>query len=133
MKPKSNQLSHFAIFFGALFGLLGVLIGAFGSHVLSKSLEIQAVAWLEIGVRYQFTHALALLFSGLWMRHLSGDRHLKWAIVFFITGTLLFSGSLYVLALSGMKFFAAITPIGGFCLIIAWTILVTKAYQELRT
>lgn len=107
---------------GAFLGFIAVAAGAFGAHALKNKLAQDMLAAFETGVRYQMYHALAiLLVAGLGfllpgtLLHLSG-----WL---FISGTVVFSGSLYLLTLSGVKVFGAITPIGGLILLLGWFFL----------
>ncbi len=107
---------------GAVLGLLGVLAGAAGTHVLKGSLDADALGTFETAVRFQMYHAFALLFTGL----LADRRPSRWTDAagwLFVLGVLVFSGSLYGLALSGIGVLGAIAPIGGLSLILAWAAL----------
>jgi len=108
------------LFFGGLFGGLGVFLGAFGAHTLKARLTPELLATFETGVRYQIYHALALLAVAL----LYGSQPVKGLMTasgwLFVVGTLLFSGSLYVLVLGGVRWLGAITPVGGAAFIIGW-------------
>lgn len=107
----------------ALFGLLGVALGAFGAHALSDMLTASGRSdTYDLAVRYQFYHAFALLATGILQYHLT-SKYLKTAALFFVTGTLLFSGSLYLLCFSGSTAFALVTPFGGVMLIFGWVFL----------
>ena len=106
---------------GALFALLAVILGAFGAHALKATLiaNDSASTW-ETAVRYQMWHALALLLLSV----MNEQRALPRSIgAFLIGGVLLFSGSLYPLALGGPSWLGPITPLGGLCLIIGWILL----------
>ena len=108
---------------GALLAGLSVVLGAFGAHGLKSVLTAQQLNTFEIGVRYQMYHALALLL----LPALSGVVSSTWAnrVAFcFVTGTVLFSGSLYALGISSIKWFGPITPLGGMFFIIGWVLLV---------
>jgi uncharacterized membrane protein YgdD (TMEM256/DUF423 family) len=114
------------LFIGALMGLVGVGLGAFGAHGLRGRLSPEMLAVFETGVRYQMYHALALLFvSALaarmdgWLIHAAG-----WS---FTVGIVLFSGSLYLLAVTGVRILGAITPLGGVAFILGWAFLVAAA------
>ena len=111
---------------GALFGFLGVALGAFGAHALRGRLSPEMLAVFETGVRYQMYHTLALLITGLvmaridgWLFHVAG-----WC---FVAGILIFSGSLYALALTGVTVLGAITPIGGLAFLAGWACLAIAA------
>lgn len=107
---------------GALSAFVGVAFGAFGAHGLKKRLTPDMLGVFEIGVRYQLYHALALLGAGAAAgRLLAGP--LQAALWLFVAGTLVFSGSLYVLALSGRKWLGAVTPLGGLALLAGWAAL----------
>lgn len=108
---------------GSLGGLLGVILGAFGSHGLKTRLSGEMLAIWQTGVEYQFYHSLALLGVGLLLAQQPAASLAGWAGIAFTAGILLFSGSLYILALTGIKTFGAITPIGGLSLILGWVIL----------
>ncbi len=113
---------------GALFGGLGVAAGAFGAHALRARLDPRMLEVFETGVRYQMFHALALLAAAwLWQQtHSTAAQVAGWA---FLAGILLFSGSLYALALTGMRGLGAITPIGGVAFIIGWAALAVAALR----
>ncbi len=104
---------------GAISGGLAVALGAFGAHALKNRLDPQALATFEVGVRYQMYHALALLAVGL-LAARRESRVLGASGVLFVTGTVLFSGSLYALSLSGATWLGAITPFGGVAFLTAW-------------
>jgi len=103
----------------ALSGALAVMLGAFGAHGLKKVIIPDMLEVFKTGVQYQFYHTFALLAVGLFMQT-GKSKALKWAGYLFITGIVLFSGSLYVLAISGIKMLGAITPVGGVAFIAGW-------------
>jgi len=112
---------------GAVFSFLSVAIGAFAAHGLK--LEGYAQSVFETGVRYQFYHALALLLiGGIAIQKPSWVPNLVPAL--FVSGIVVFSGSLYVLALTGIKWLGAITPIGGLCFLFGWLLLVIRLYRS---
>ncbi len=107
------------IIFGAMSSFFGVVFGAFGSHALKDILSEKAWVIYQTAVQYQFIHALALLALGLWATQ---NNHVNtatpgWA---FTVGILFFCGSLYTLALTGLKFMGAVAPIGGVSFLIGW-------------
>ena len=114
---------------GSLGGLIGVILGAFGSHGLAKKLSPEMLAVWKTAVEYQFFHSLALLAVGLLLMQQANATLAGWAGAAFIVGILLFSGSLYVLALTGIKPLGAITPIGGLSFIIGWVLLITAVMR----
>jgi len=107
---------------GCVFGLIGVAAGAFGAHALRARLEPDLLAVWETGARYQLYHALALLAVALAATLRPGA---GWALPgwLFTAGIVVFSGSLYVLALSGVRWLGAITPLGGVALLAGWATL----------
>lgn len=107
---------------GAALGLLAVAAGAAGTHALRDALDADALRVFETAARFQMYHALALLATGL----LAMRRQSRWvaaAGALFALGTLLFSGSLYALALTGASMLGAVAPVGGVCLMAGWGML----------
>jgi uncharacterized membrane protein YgdD (TMEM256/DUF423 family) len=122
------KMERMFLILGALSAFIGVATGAFGAHVLKSRISAEMLAVFEVGVRYQMYHAFALIATA-WM-------HAKWpsAIVTtsgwcFLTGTLLFSGSLYLLSVSGIKWLGAITPFGGLAFLAGWACLAWAAWR----
>lgn len=113
----------------AINGLLAVALGAFGAHGLKARLAEDMLAVYQTGVQYHFYHGFALLITGLVMIQAPKVTAFRWAGVLFIIGTLIFSGSLYLLAISGTRWLGAITPIGGLLLIAGWAALAVGSYQ----
>jgi uncharacterized membrane protein YgdD (TMEM256/DUF423 family) len=111
---------------GALAAFIGVALGAFGAHGLRNRLSADMLAVFETGVRYQMYHALAILIVGLAAARLDGwlIRAAGWL---FTGGIVLFSGSLYALALSGITVLGAVTPIGGLAFLAGWACLAIAA------
>ena len=108
---------------GAVLGFLGVALGAFGAHALKSRLSPEMLAVFETGVRYQMYHAFAVLIVAAAIGHIGNARLLVIGGWFFFFGILLFSGSLYALALTGAGILGAITPIGGLLFLIGWACL----------
>ena len=108
---------------GSVAMLLAVAFGAFGAHGLKKTLPQDLMAVYETAVNYHFYHALGLLAAGLLALHLPESALLRWAGILLTVGILLFSGSLYVLSLSGVRWLGAITPFGGVAFLAAWLLL----------
>jgi len=109
---------------GSLLGLFGVALGAFGAHALKTQLVTNGrVDTYELAVRYQFYHALALLLIGLLMEKF-GTPTIKWASLLIFGGVIIFSGSLYLFALTNVTTFALVTPVGGILLLLGWASLV---------
>ena len=107
----------------AILGFVGVAFGAFGAHGLRNRLSPEMLAVFEIGVRYQMYHVFALLAVATAIGQFGQTRLLHVAGWSFLAGILIFSGSLYALALTGTGMFGAITPIGGVGLLLGWACL----------
>ena len=112
---------------GALLGFLGVTLGAFGAHALRARLSPDMLAVFETGVRYQMYHAFAVLIVAAAIGHIGNARLLVIAGWLFSAGVLLFSGSLYVLALTGVGILGAVTPFGGLLFLAGWACLAVFA------
>jgi uncharacterized membrane protein YgdD (TMEM256/DUF423 family) len=114
------------LLFGAVAGFLAVGLGAFGAHALRARLSAEMLAVFETGVRYHMYHALALILVSLLMARMGG-----WLVATagwcFAAGIVLFSGSLYALAISGVTILGAITPIGGLAFLAGWACLALAA------
>jgi uncharacterized membrane protein YgdD (TMEM256/DUF423 family) len=117
---------------GTLSGGLAVMAGAFGAHALSDRLGPDLLATFETGVRYQMYHALALLVVALAIGRWTGSALPTVAGWLFVAGTLLFSSSLYLLTLTGARWFGAITPFGGAAFIGGWLCLALAAWRGRR-
>ena len=117
---------------GSINGLLAVALGAFGAHGLKNLLDAQGHAWWETAVHYHGLHALALLAVGIVALHGPSSRPLRWAGWAFTLGIVLFCGSLYALALTGVRGLGAITPLGGVAFLIAWGSLAYHANHMKR-
>ena len=116
----------------ALSGFLCVAIGAFAAHGLSKVLEPKELAWIETGVKYQMFHTLAIMGIGiaqLCRESLVANKMANVAAGYWVLGVLLFSGSLYALALGAGQFLVWVTPVGGTLFLIGWFCL---AYGSLK-
>lgn len=116
---------------GSIAMLLAVILGAFGAHALEERLSNEMLDIFTTGVTYHFYHAIGLLIVGIVSYHLPDSNLLKWTGWLMIGGILIFSGSLYVLATSGVRWFGAITPIGGLCFIASWILLAITIWKGL--
>jgi uncharacterized membrane protein YgdD (TMEM256/DUF423 family) len=108
---------------GSFFCMLSVMLGAFAAHGLKSRLSEYSLGVFKTAAEYQMVHGLALIALAILIKW---GINLSWAGGFFIAGTLLFSGSLYLLALSGMKWLGPITPLGGLCFIIGWIVILVQ-------
>ena len=113
---------------GALSAGLAVAAGAFGAHALKGHLSAEDLAVFETGARYQMYHALALL-AVAWAASRWPGPSVTAAGWLFVAGTILFSGSLYALALSGIRWLGAITPLGGVAFLAGWACLALGAWR----
>ncbi|MUG66179.1 MULTISPECIES: DUF423 domain-containing protein [Paenibacillus] len=120
------------IAWGAVLMALSVAIGAFGAHMLEDRIGADALAVYETGVHYHMIHGIAILITGLLAGVSGNSRGLFWVGTLFIVGTIIFSGSLYVLSISGIKWLGAITPIGGTAFIAGWIALMVSALSGRR-
>lgn len=125
---------RFTTFCAGLAGLGGVLLGALGAHGRLHDLLVQAgtLANWETAVHYQLVHSLALLGAAVWQRCGPGRAHhrITWAARCWALGLLLFSGSLYVLALGGPRILGPVTPLGGLALMAGWAWIIAEAMTK---
>lgn len=125
-------MARFALVSACVLAFLAVAAGAFGAHALREKLEPRLLEIFEVAVRYQFFHALALM-GAAWIA-----TQTRWpgvanaAIVCLIAGTVIFSGSLYVLVATGVRAWGAVTPIGGVAMLAGWACLAVAAWQWQR-
>ncbi|MCZ6673660.1 MAG: DUF423 domain-containing protein [Verrucomicrobia bacterium] len=113
-----------------LLGFLGVALGAFGAHGLKDRLvETGHLENWQTATLYLFVHALALLILSMGSSQ-RPDRKLKWVGWFWVSGTLIFSGSLYLLSLTNISMLGAITPIGGVCFLLGWGMLIAAGFRK---
>jgi uncharacterized membrane protein YgdD (TMEM256/DUF423 family) len=109
---------------------IGVLIGAFGAHGLKSRVAPDLLQVYKTGVEYHFYHALGLLLIGA-LSFSMPSSYLNWAALFLFAGILIFSGSLYLLTLTGTRWIGAITPIGGLSFVAGWICLVIAIVKDL--
>ncbi len=117
------------LFISAVFGLLAVVIGAFAAHGLKPHLSAQAMQWMETGNRYHFYHTLAALLA-VFIQSKIESRWLKFSAIAFLVGIVLFSGSLYIMAVTGITKLGMITPIGGLSFIAGWLMLAMGTFKK---
>lgn len=123
-------IARLFLLFGALNAALAVLLGAFGAHALKNRLAPALLAVYHTGNQYHFYHAFGLLLIGVLAMHWPASLPLRSAGWLMLLGILLFSGSLYALALSGQRGLGAITPLGGLAFIIAWLLLAVAVWRN---
>jgi uncharacterized membrane protein YgdD (TMEM256/DUF423 family) len=120
-----------AFLFAAFAGALGVVLGAFGAHALRGSIEPRLIETFQTAVQYQLIHALALLLVSLAMGWLGQSLLFEISAYAFMAGIILFSGSLYGLVLTEMKWLGPVTPLGGLSLIVGWLALLVGGFRQI--
>jgi uncharacterized membrane protein YgdD (TMEM256/DUF423 family) len=122
MKSGKNEVDRQRelLFIAAIIGFLGVAFGAFGAHALKDTLSVAGRGQYELGVHYAYIHVLAIGVAALALPIVGAPNRLNLAAWFFIAGVAMFSGSLILLALTGITFFVVITPLGGLCFLLGW-------------
>lgn len=124
-----SPIQKWQLFFAALMGFISVAAGAFGAHALKNKLEPDLLAIFEVGARYQMYHAFAIGFA-VWMSTVIPGTFIPLSGWLFLAGSLIFSGSLYALALSGIRILGAITPIGGVLMLVGWLFLAISILKD---
>ena len=124
MEPNEspNPIDRQLIAAGATLGGLAVALGAFGAHALQSRIGTEALGWWHTAVEYQMSHALAVLALGL-----SGLRWTRLPAWLFAAGSVVFSGTLYAMALGAPRWLGAVTPLGGLAMIAGWAVLAVRA------
>ncbi|MEK4027667.1 MULTISPECIES: DUF423 domain-containing protein [Bacillaceae] len=117
------------IIIGAINAFLSVALGAFGAHGLEGKVEPKYLEIWKTGVQYQMFHALGMVLVGILIGQVQFSSMLNWSGWMMLIGTVIFSGSLYALTLSGIKVLGAITPIGGVAFLVGWVLLVLAAIK----
>ncbi|MCL6593231.1 MAG: DUF423 domain-containing protein [Alicyclobacillus sp.] len=115
---------------GGILGFLAVALGAFAAHLLKQRLSSDMLDVFQTGVHYQLAHALALLMVAALAAALGTSKAWFWAGGLLIAGVVLFSGSLYALALTGVRTLGAMTPLGGLCFLAGWLLVAWAAWQS---
>lgn len=114
---------------GSVAMALAVGLGAFGAHGLRNVLTEEMLNVFETGIRYHFYHAIGLLIVGFIAHYLPDSVLLQWSGWLMVTGILIFSGSLYLLSTTDLRWLGAITPIGGLCFMASWILLAAAVWQ----
>jgi len=130
MKERNElENSRKFLILAALFGFAAVACGAFGAHALKSTISSEMLSVFETGVRYQMYHAFAL-FIASWALQTRGSKKFEYAAWLFVIGVILFSGSLYVLAFTGVRIFGIVTPVGGLSLLAGWIALALGFWER---
>lgn len=122
-------MHKFFLISGAVAMALAVALGAFGAHGLKSRLTEEMLTIFETGIQYHFYHAIGLLILGLVAQYLPDSGLLEWSGWLMIFGIIIFSGSLYILSITGSRWLGAITPIGGLCFIASWIFLALAVWK----
>ncbi len=125
-----NTTAKLFLLLGSASALLAVLLGAFGAHALKSKLSTDMLTIFQTGVQYHFYHALGLLAVGFIATQIPDSAAIKWSGWLMFIGIVIFSGSLYLLSITGQRWLGAITPIGGVAFIAAWALLVYAIYRS---
>jgi uncharacterized membrane protein YgdD (TMEM256/DUF423 family) len=123
-------MSKFFIFAGSISAFLAVGLGAFGAHILKSKLPQDMMEIYQTGVQYHIFHSLGLILIGIIAHWISQSPVVNWSGGFILAGIIVFSGSLYILSITGIRTFGAITPIGGVAFLLGWILL---AYVSLKS
>jgi uncharacterized membrane protein YgdD (TMEM256/DUF423 family) len=124
------QTAKLFLILGGFNATLVVLLGAFGAHALKARLSTEMLAVYQTGVHYHLFHALGLIAVGLVATQISDSSYLRWSGWLMLVGIILFSGSLYLLSVSGLRWLGMITPFGGISFIIAWILFVVSIVKS---
>lgn len=125
------SLQKFHLICGSMNLLLVVILGAFGAHALKDRLSESMMAVYQTGIQYHFYHAVGLMLVGILAFHINAPSLLKWSGGLMLSGIVLFSGSLYLLAMTETRWLGMITPFGGLAFILSWLLLAIAAYGSL--
>lgn len=116
-------MAKFYLLLGSINALLVILIGAFGAHDLKEKLTVENMAIFQTAVQYHFYHAIGLILVGLIAWHIPSSPYPRWSAWLMIMGIVLFSGSLYALSITDIRWLGMISPVGGIAFILAWLML----------
>ena len=122
--------ARFCLLIAALALAAAVVLGAFGAHALKGRLAPEMLATYHTAVEYHFWHALGMLGVGVLMSRSPDDSALRWVAWLLIAGLLLFSGSLYLLAVTGTRSLGVVTPFGGFAFLAGWATLAVTVWRS---
>ena len=122
-REKRDSMQRKIAVIACVLAMIGVGLGAFGSHMLGDKIGADALETFQTGIQYHFIHALAMLIVAVAMGVWGESRRLAWAAWLFLAGIVMFSGSLYLLSTTGLRIFGPITPLGGAAFIAGWIVL----------
>jgi len=130
---ETRSMWRRCIFAGALLMVLGVLLGAFGAHVLQSHLEPRRFASFQTGVQYHVMHAFGLLVIGLVARLTGETVRLRWSARLMLAGIVFFSGAIYLMTAGAPRWLGMVAPIGGVSFMVAWALLAWHALAREAT
>lgn len=119
------------IFLGSLSAFLAVALGAFGAHALQKQLSPDMLEIYQTGFRYHIIHSLGLILMGVITHWMSQNGWMNWAGWLLLAGIVIFSGSLYIMSITGWRWLGAVTPVGGISFLAGWILLAIAALRSL--
>ena len=120
---KLHTMTKFFLFLGSANMFLVVILGAFGAHGLKERLSPEMMLIYQTGIQYHFYHAAGLLIVGILTFFLQVSSLIRWSGLLMVVGIVIFSGSLYLLSVTGARWLGAITPVGGTAFVVAWFLL----------
>ncbi len=129
----NENLALTFLFIASLILFLGVGMGAFGAHGIRGMLSDQSMTIYQTAVSYQMSHGLGLGVIAAFSRHSQQSKLLVWAGWLMVAGVVLFSGSLYILSLTGIRWLGAITPFGGLAFLVAWGLAAVYAWSSFKS
>ncbi len=124
-----NKSARTIILIGIISSGFAVAFGAFGAHALKQVLSVYSLQIYQTAVNYQMWHSISLILIGLSLQYTQFSRLLELSAGLMLSGILLFSGSLYALAITELRWLGMITPLGGLCFLIAWTLFAVGVFR----
>lgn len=130
VQPARRGILRLPLVTGAFLALVAVMAGAFGAHGLRNLVSERGLEVFQTAVTYQMYHSIALVLLALLAAQGLSRKLLAWSAGFFLAGILLFSGSLYLLVLTDIRWIGPITPLGGLCFMVGWALLITSGLRR---
>ena len=130
VQPARRGFLRLPLLAGAFLALVAVMAGAFGAHGLRNLVSERGLEVFQTAVTYQMYHSIALVLLALLAAQGLSRKLLAWSAGFFLAGILLFSGSLYLLVLTDIRWIGPITPLGGLCFMVGWALLITSGLRR---
>ena len=132
VKPAPSRIPGWPLISGGCLALLAVMAGAFGAHGLRGLVSERGLEVFQTAVTYQMYHSIALILAAVLSGMGLSRKLLGWAAGFYLAGILLFSGSLYLLVLTDVRWVGPVTPIGGLCFMVGWVLLIMSGIGRNR-